>query len=124
MDAVDDDLVGIGHERRRELERDIAAAANVDDQAVVLDAPPEPEMTETSSRVMVGGEIRSLAEQSTLVRALQAAQRDQWRLGVYAPVDEQKAVGEAAVSVLGLDIEDTRVSDIRPGVHTTLDEFE
>ncbi|MUV89349.1 HD domain-containing protein [Halapricum sp. CBA1109] len=124
MDAVPEDLIGVGHDRRRELERDIAESAGVDREAVVLDAPAEPEMTETSSRVMVGGEIRSLAEQSTLVRALRAAQRDQWRLGVYAPPEQQEAVGEAAVSVLGIDVEDARVQDIRPGVHATLDEFQ
>jgi HD superfamily phosphohydrolase len=124
MDAVPEDLIGVGHDRRRELERDIAESAGVDRESVVLDAPAEPEMTETSSRVMVGGEIRSLAEQSTLVRALRAAQRDQWRLGVYAPPERKEAVGEAAVSVLGIDVEDARVQDIRPGVHATLDEFQ
>jgi hypothetical protein len=33
-------------------------------------------------------------------------------------------VGDAAVRVLGLDVEETLVSDVRTGVHATLDEFQ
>jgi HD superfamily phosphohydrolase len=80
-------------------------------------------MTESTSRVLVNGEVRRLDEQSTLVRALRVAQHDQWRLGVYAPERESEQVGEAAVRTLGLDIEGTRIRDIRPGINATLDEF-
>ncbi|CCQ32796.1 dGTPase protein [Halorhabdus tiamatea SARL4B] len=108
----------------REREREIAEAAGVDPAAVILDVPPEPSMAESSSRVLVNGTVRRLEEQSTLVRALQAAQRDRWRLGVYAPADVRERVGDAAVRTLDLDIEGARVSDTPRGIHTTLDEFE
>ncbi|MCU4719134.1 HD domain-containing protein [Halapricum hydrolyticum] len=124
MDAVPEDLIAADHDEIRRLEDDIAAKADVDPEHVVLDVPDEPEMKETSSRVIVGGEVRRLEDQSTLVQALQAAQRDQWRLGVYAPADVQNRVGDAAVRVLGLDVAETLVSDVRPGIHATLDEFQ
>jgi HD superfamily phosphohydrolase len=116
-------VVDANHETIREWERDIADRATVDTEDVILDVPARPSMTESSSRVVVSGEIRPLGRQSTLVEALKATQRDQWRLGVYAPADCTERVGNAAVSVLGLDIDGTLVSDVRPGIHATLDEF-
>ncbi|WP_436935121.1 HD domain-containing protein [Halovenus marina] len=122
--AVPDDLVGSDHDQITELEREIAAAANVDSQEVILDVPSEPSMAESTSRVLVSGQVRRLGEQSTLVNALRIAQRDQWRLGVYAPAPHSDRVGTAAVRTLGLDLEDTYVRDVRPGINATLDEFE
>ncbi|PSP90436.1 phosphohydrolase [Halobacteriales archaeon QS_4_69_34] len=115
-------LLDVDHERIRELEGEIAAGA--DAERVILDVPGRPRMTESSTRVVVGGEARSLDRQSTLVEALRTTQREQWRLGVYAPADVVEQVGRAAVGVLGLDVDGALVSDVRPGVHATLDEFE
>jgi HD superfamily phosphohydrolase len=121
--AVPDDLLSADHETVHELERAIAEEASVAPESVVLDIPAEPSMTESTSRVLVNGEVRRLGEQSTLVNAIRAAQRDQWRLGVYAPDDESERVGEAAIRELGLDLDGTRVRDVRTGIHATLDEF-
>ncbi|HKL29863.1 MAG TPA: HD domain-containing protein, partial [Natrialbaceae archaeon] len=68
------------------------------------------------------GDVRRLDQQSPLVDALRSAHRAQWRMGVYAPEDRTDAVGTAAVAELGLDLEDSLVSEVR-GVATTLDEF-
>jgi hypothetical protein len=68
--------------------------------------------------------VRALGAQSTLVRALRAAQRDQWRLGVYASDTEAEQVGDATLQTLGLELEGTLVRDVRTGINTTLDEFE
>jgi HD superfamily phosphohydrolase len=122
--AVPDDLVGSSHDRVAELEAEIAETAHVDRQEVILDIPSEPSMTESTSRVLVGGGVRRLGEQSTLVNALRIAQRDQWRLGVYAPANHSDRVGTAAVRTLGLDLEDTYVRDVGTGINATLDEFE
>jgi HD superfamily phosphohydrolase len=123
MAAVPDEVIEADHETVADYERRVAEAANVDPDAVVVDVPARPSMTESTSRVLVNGEVRRLSEQSTLVSALRAAQRDQWRLGVYAPAESAERVGDAAVRTLGLDIEDARVRDVRPGIHATLDEF-
>ncbi|KZN25257.1 phosphohydrolase [Haladaptatus sp. R4] len=100
--AVPDDVVTTSHESVREFERDIAAKAGVEPEHVLLDTPGEPSMPESSSRVVVNGEIRRLADQSPLVQGLQESQRTQWRLGVYAPEATTDDVERAAKSVLGL----------------------
>jgi HD superfamily phosphohydrolase len=123
MAAVPDGLLDADQRTLRECERDIADAASVDPDGVIIDVPGRPSMTESSSRVLVNGEVRRLGDQSTLVSALRAAQRDQWRLGVYAPAEAAERIGDAAIRVLGLDIDETLVRDVRPGIHATLDEF-
>jgi len=123
MAAVPENVVDADHEEIRSFEAEIAAEANVDPDAVVLDVPPRPSMPESTSRVLVNGEVRALGEQSTLVGALRAAQRDQWRLGVYAPAKTAERVGNAAIRALGIDVEETLVRDVRPGINATLDEF-
>jgi len=123
MTAAPEELLSMDHATRRESERAIAEAANVDADAVILDIPGEPSMTESSSRVVVNGDTRELGAQSTLVGALRAAQHDQWRLGVYAPESVSDRVGEAAIRVLGLELDGALVRDVRPGIHATLDEF-
>ena len=124
MDAVPEDLRTADHREVREFEADIASEAGVEPSHVILDVPEAPTMTESTSRVLVNGEVRRLGDQSTLVGALRAAQRDQWRLGVYAPPEESERVGNAAVRALGLDLDGSRVRDVRPGINATLDEFQ
>ena len=124
LDAVPEDILLADHDTVRDFERDIAASANVDPDEVILDVPDRPEMTESSSRVLVNGEVRRLDQQSTLVSALRAAQRDQWRLGVYAPEAHSQRVGNQAIRTLGLDLDGALVRDVRPGINATLDEFD
>ncbi|MFC7134968.1 MULTISPECIES: HD domain-containing protein [Salinibaculum] len=124
MEAVPEDLLIADHETVRAFERDIADSANVDPEEVILEIPDRPEMKESTSRVVVNGEPRRLGQQSTLVSALRAAQRDQWRLGVYAPDDHSERVGNQAIRTLGLDLEGALVRDVRPGINATLEDFE
>jgi len=105
------------------LEREIAEEAGVAREHVILDVPPEPSMRESTARVTVNGEVRRLERQSPLVSALRTAQRNQWRLGVYAPKPATDRVGRAAADVLGLD-PDGLVTEVRGAMPTTLDEFE
>ena len=124
MEAVPEEIRRAAHDELRTLERDIASEADVDPDTVALDVPEEPTMRESTSRVVVNGDVRQLGEQSTLVSALRAAQRDQWRLGVYAPADLSERVGNAAIRTLGLDMEGALVRDVRPGINATLGDFE
>ncbi|WP_256403785.1 HD domain-containing protein [Halorubrum salinum] len=110
------------HDDEVTLEREIAAAAGVAREHVVLDVPPEPSMRESTARVTVNGDVRRLERQSPLVSALRTAQRNQWRLGVYAPEPATDRVGRAAADVLGLD-PDALVTEVRQAMPTTLDEF-
>jgi HD superfamily phosphohydrolase len=119
---VPDGIVDSEHGAVREREREIADRAGVDDEAVILDVPDRPRMRESTSRVVVNGEVRALGSQSTLVAALRRTHREQWRLGVYAPEGATDRVGRAAEDVLGLDL-DALVVDVRKGINATLDEF-
>ena len=121
--GVPGSLLSADHATVRARERDIADTAGVDPDEVVLDVPARPHMTESSTRIVVGGEIRTLEDASPLVRTLREAQRQGWRLGVYAPAGDVDSVGSAAREVLDLTIEGSLVSDPRPGIHATLDEF-
>ena len=123
MPAVSDDLLDADHDEVESLEAAIADDAGVDAEAVVLDVPPRPSMRESDARVVVGGEVRRLAEQSALVDALRAAQREQWRLGVYTTAALVEPVGHAAERTLGLSTDGRRI-DERTGRFVPLDEFE
>ena len=117
------DLLDLDYDRRVEYERTIADRAGVEGDAVIIDVPGYPRMTESSTQVIVGGDVRRLDEQSSLVRTLRQSQLNQWRFGVYAPANVAERVGHATEAVLGLDTDGTLVSDVAPGLHTTLDRF-
>jgi HD superfamily phosphohydrolase len=119
---VPDDLLEADRSDRDDVARAVAERAGVDREDVILDVPPEPTMRESAATVVVNGEVRRLDRQSPLVDALQTAQRNQWRLGVYAPAESTDAVGRAAVEELDLSITGDPVSD-RPGKHSTLTDF-
>ena len=123
IDDVPGGIIEADHETIRAFEREIADRAAVDPAFVLLDVPGRPSMKESTTRVMVNGEIRRLGYQSPLVDALRAAQYSQWRLGVYSPADVRERVGRAAVDVLGLDIDGPLVSETRDGLYATLDQF-
>ncbi|PSP98513.1 phosphohydrolase [Halobacteriales archaeon QS_1_68_44] len=122
LSDVPEDIVDADHEAIREFERDIADHAGVDTESVILDVPSRPKMRESTSRVVVNGEVRRLESQSTLVKALRRTGREQWRMGVYAPDERTEEVGTVAENVLGLDL-DALVVDVRQGINATLDEF-
>ena len=123
LDAVPESVVDAGYDTLMGIETDVADRAGVSPGSVILDVPGRPSMTESTSRVMVSGEMRRLGKQSPLVSALRTAGQQQWRLGVYAPPDATDRVGRAAVDVLGFDLDGALVSDVRPGATATLDEF-
>lgn len=122
FEDVPERLLDMDNERIQELEREVAETAGVDADQVIFDVPGRPSMPESTSRVVVNGEIRRLANSSTLVRSLMTAQQDRWRFGVYTPEDATNRVGHATERVLGLDL-NALVSDLQAGRPATLDEF-
>ncbi|MGM0398001.1 MAG: HD domain-containing protein [Halobacteriota archaeon] len=123
-DPFDDDLFDADPETIAGYESDIADRAGVEPGHVIVDVQGRPSMTESTSRVLVNGDVRRLDEQSTLVRAIQMTQREQWRLGVYAPERETSRVGRAAEAVLGLETDGALIAENdSPGRYATLEEF-
>jgi len=124
LQHVPDSLLDAEHREIREVESTIADRAELPASDVIVEVPAEPTMRESTSRVVVGGEIRDLGAQSPLVSALRTAQRGQWRLGVYTRSGATDRVGRIAAEELGLDLPDGLIREARGGLHTTLDEFE
>ncbi|WP_048075535.1 HD domain-containing protein [Haloquadratum walsbyi] len=123
-DAVPESIIDADYDTIRSFERTVADRIGLDPEEVIIDVPERPSMTESSSRVVVSGEVRRLADQSPLVSALRTAQKQQWRLGVYVPAVETDRAGTTAVETMGLDISGALVSDIQQETVTaTLDEF-
>ncbi|MBS3760277.1 MAG: HD domain-containing protein [Halodesulfurarchaeum sp.] len=109
----------------RDTEANIAQAAGIGADMVLLDVQGPPAMRESTTKVTVNGEIRELTDQSTLVSALERAQLEQWRLGVYCPSAHTESVGQAAERELGLEIEGGRIAETdSPGRYTSLADFE
>ncbi|MDJ1432729.1 HD domain-containing protein [Halostagnicola sp. A-GB9-2] len=102
LEEVPEWVLGADHEERRELEADLEDALGLEEGDVIIDCPGRPSMPETHSRVVVNGDVRRLHEQSPLVQGLQAAQRAQWRLGVYTPEPHADTVQDAATDLLEL----------------------
>ncbi|WP_313690801.1 HD domain-containing protein [Halorarum halobium] len=121
---VPESVLAADHEELRAVEADVAERCELSAEEVIVDVPAEPTMTESTTEVLVNGDVRRLGEQSPLVTALRTAQREQWRLGVYTTADATDRVGKAAAERLGLDIEGALVADVTPGVTATLDEFD
>ena len=124
LQHVPDQLLDADHDAIQEFESTIADRAELPATDVIVEIPDEPTMRESTSRVVVGGEIRDLGAQSPLVSALRTAQRGQWRLGVYTQPGSTDRVGRIAADELGLDLPGGLIRETRGGLHATLDEFE
>lgn len=101
FDAVGESV--LGHRRNvRRIEDEIASAAGVDPEYVLVDIPKPPEIVETGAFVVIGQRLKPLHEVSHLVSALGDAQRDNWRMGVYTPSEYRDVVAAAARGFFGV----------------------
>ncbi|MDB2274446.1 HD domain-containing protein [Halorubrum ezzemoulense] len=102
IDEVPAGTVDAGRAEERTAEREIADAAGVDRDAVIVDIPSRPTLKESGSAVVVDGVPQRLEDASELVTGLRAAERRRWTLGVYCPAERVDPVATAAREVLGL----------------------
>ena len=103
IERVPAGTVGATRPDERAAEREIAEAAELGRDQVVVDVPSRPTVKGSGAAVDVDSEPRRLDDASTLVAGLQAAERERWRLGVYCPAEHVEAVRSVADTVLGLD---------------------
>nr|QNR61660.1 hypothetical protein GZ37B2_100 [uncultured archaeon GZfos37B2] len=100
------DVVGesvLSHRRNvRRVEDEIASAAGVDPEYVLVDIPKPPEIVESRAFVVIDQRLNPLHEVSHLVSALGHAQRDNWRMGVYTPSEYRGVVAAAARGFFGV----------------------
>ncbi len=115
-------VVSATRQEIQEWEQEIAAEAQIPPEQIILDIPPAPVMTESTTHVEVTGNIYQLEEQSPLVEAVRAALHTQWRLGVFTIPELVEPVGNAAATVLELDADDNLVTS-QKGQYIPLEDF-
>jgi HD superfamily phosphohydrolase len=122
MKDVPDDVINADYDSIHAFEENIASKIGVDSKSVIIDIPSLPSTIENEIKIKVGDEISMLHDHSPLVGALQDAQKEQWRLGVYAPKNIVEQVGNAAERELNLETNGHLIS-MRSKKNFSLDNF-
>jgi HD superfamily phosphohydrolase len=92
--------------KRKEVERQIAEKADVDESEVILDMPEreilitEPRIGKTEVPIINGDRVRPLSKYSPLAKAIQTRSVNDWAVMVSAPGTNQVKVHKAAEKVL------------------------
>ena len=119
---VPDDVINANYDSIHSFEETIASKLNIDVQSVIIDIPKLPLPIGQDIKIKAGDSTRMLHEHSSLIDALQAAQKEQWRLGVYAPENLVERVGSAAERELNLQTNGHLIS-MRSKKNFSLDTF-
>ena len=122
MKDVPDDVINADYDSIHAFEEHIASKIGVDSKSVIIDIPSLPLAIGNEIKIKVGDEISMLHDHSPLVGALQDAQKEQWRLGVYAPKNIVEQVGSAAERELNLETKGHLIS-MRSKKNFSLDNF-
>lgn len=121
-ESVPNSVISASRDKIQEWENEIAETTRISDEQIILDVPPEPVMTESTTHVEVAGDTYQLEEQSPLVEAVRAALHTQWRLGVYTTQELVEPVGKAAAECLELDTDENLVNS-QKGQYIPLEDF-
>jgi len=92
FNSVNIDVIKIRKNKKR-VENEIAQSAGIEPGYVLVDIPEKPDIAEMKAQVMVNGKMLSLDKASNLVASLEKAQLDNWRLGVFTPLEFREKVG-------------------------------
>jgi HD superfamily phosphohydrolase len=95
FDSVNIDVIKLRKNKKR-VENEIAQRAGIDPGYVLVDIPEKPDIAEMKAQVMVNGKMISIDKASNLVASLEKAQLDNWRLGVFTPLEFREKVGIVA----------------------------
>jgi hypothetical protein len=83
-------------DRVSRVEKEIAESAGIEPGYVIVDIPERPHLIEMRAQVLINGRMTALDKASSLVAALDKAQTDNWRLGVFTPAGYREKVGKIA----------------------------
>lgn len=87
----------------RRMEQEITEIAGVEDGYVLIDIPKSPKIEEIKAKILVNGDIKSLDDVSQIVRTLEVAQWENWKVGVYTPKENLLKVENVVKDVLGVE---------------------
>lgn len=96
------------------IENEIAELSGLDHGYVLVDIPEKPEIEEMKAQVIVNGKMISIDKASNVVASLEKAQLDNWRLGVFAPLESREKVGYIAREIFQVrkDLKQFKLTDI------------
>lgn len=103
LNAVPASIIDASWDKIRSLESELAEKAGIDSEKVILDIPDRPSIPESDTCVIEDGEAKPLREASSIIGALEIANREQWRLGIYTPEQHLDDVKNVTDEVLGTD---------------------
>ena len=91
-----------------------AESAGIEPGYVIVDIPEKPHLIEMRAQVLINGRMTALDKASSLVAALEKAQTDNWRLGVFTPAEYREKVGKIAREFFEVkkDIKQFRLTEI------------
>ena len=92
FDSVNIDVIKLRKNKKR-VENEIAERAGIGPGYVLVDIPEKPDIAEMKAQVMVNGRMISIDKASNIVASLEKAQLDNWRLGVFTPLEFREKVG-------------------------------
>lgn len=95
FESLDSDALKFRKSMNR-VENEIAETAGIEPGYVIVDIPEKPHLIEMRAQVMINGKMTALDKASSLVAALEKAQTDNWRLGVFTPPEYREKVGKIA----------------------------
>ncbi len=95
FDSLGIDVIKLRGNTRR-VENEIAQSSGIEPGYVLVDIPEKPEIVEMKAKVLVNGKMIPIDKASSLVAALEKAQLDNWRLGVFTPPEYREKVDKAA----------------------------
>ena len=95
FESLDSDGLKFSKSMNR-VENEIAETAGIEPGYVIVDIPGKPHLIEMRAQVMINGRMTALDKASSLVAALEKAQTDNWRLGVFTPPEYREKVGKIA----------------------------
>lgn len=95
FDSLDSEVLKF-RKRIRRVENEIAETAGIEHGYVIVDIPEKPHLIEMRAQVLINGRMTALDKASSLVAALNKAQTDNWRLGVFTPPEYREKVGKIA----------------------------
>ncbi|MDY6965235.1 MAG: HD domain-containing protein [Halobacteriota archaeon] len=88
---------------KKRMEKEITEVSGLEDGYVILDLPEEPKIEEIKAKVLIDDEIKQLHEVSYVVKMLELAERESWRVGVYTPEEHKDEVEKAARDILNVE---------------------
>ncbi|MFZ2410715.1 MAG: HD domain-containing protein [Candidatus Methanoperedens sp.] len=95
FDSLGMDVIKLRSNIKR-VENEIAQAAGIEPEYVLVDIPEKPAIVEMKAHVLANGKMIPIDRASSLVAAFERAQLDNWRLGVFTPPEYREKVGSVA----------------------------